>query len=198
MALIMDQLAEEHGHLSVLLDILENEVRVLRKWRTARYDITRSILKYMRSYPEMFHHPKEDAIYGRMMRLLPQTKQPIHDLCHEHRELDDLTQQLSDMIEDFEAGKDIAEFLIFDRIDAYIGAYREHIRIENEFFFPMAIRFLTGQEMDDAALSVPRSGEDLFPAEAADAFETLRTEILHTSSRATALQQDTANLSLRE
>jgi hemerythrin-like domain-containing protein len=43
------------------------------------------ILYYMIHYPDLFHHPREDVIFSRLMERDPSVAQGVEELARQHR-----------------------------------------------------------------------------------------------------------------
>ncbi len=179
MASIIGQLRREHVDLAALLDILEHEIDAIDEVGSGNLDIILGVLEYVRNYPELFHHPKEDALYRLLQRRAPETIDAIGDLMKEHDDLGLLTEDVMEIFENHRADNGIGRARMVARSRDYLKVYREHIRIEEEFFLPAAERYLTVEDLEDVELSSPNPDDPLFPASEQELYRELRSEILH-------------------
>ena len=179
MASIIGQLRREHVDLAALLDILEHEIDAIDKTGSGNLEIILGVLEYVRNFPELFHHPKEDALYRRLQHRAPETIGAIGDLMREHDDLGLLTEDLMEIFENHRADNDVGRARMVARSRDYLKVYREHIRIEEEFFLPAAERHLTLEDLEDAELAFPNPADPLFPTSEQELYSELRSEILH-------------------
>lgn len=179
MASIIGQLRREHVDLAALLDILEHEIDAIDEVGSGNIDVILGVLEYVRNYPELFHHPKEDALYRRLQHRAPKTIDAIGDLMKEHDDLGLLTEDVMEIFENHRADNGIGRARMVARSRDYLKVYREHIRIEEEFFLPAAERYLTAEDFEDVELSSPNPTDPLFPASEQELYRELRSEILH-------------------
>lgn len=178
---IISELAKDHAQFGSLLDILDWEMKGIQSRRAPRYEIVFAILAYMRDYPELFHHPKEDAVYRYLQYRLPLVTAAIQDILIEHAKLQSLGEELQTVLQERGSEDHYWRQQIVRLMRRYIDFYREHIRLENSYFLPTAIRFLTPENLDDAARS-HRGPDDLMTeGGTARTYEELRHGILRAS-----------------
>ena len=58
----MLKLRQEHANMTMLLDILEQQIARLRQGEVADFKTVKGILDYFLTYPDLVHHPKEDLL----------------------------------------------------------------------------------------------------------------------------------------
>ena len=92
MAAILRALRQEHANLAQLLELID---RQLDGREAPDLDLLRGILDYFLTYPDQYHHPKEDLIYRALCRRDPALAPAIGDLEAEHEELAIATRELS-------------------------------------------------------------------------------------------------------
>ena len=95
MSEVIRVLRREHANMASLVKTLEWQVREFEAGRRPDYDIIRSSLDYFLSFPDLYHHPKEDLVYGRLVERDPQTAERIGDLRREHEMIATRTREFS-------------------------------------------------------------------------------------------------------
>ncbi len=58
MVQVIDQLGRDHRNLSLLLDIVEEEMNAYQAGRVPDFDLLRMIAEYTLHYPDLVHHPR--------------------------------------------------------------------------------------------------------------------------------------------
>ena len=93
------QLYADHYNFLRLLLFLESEIACYEadQERHPRLDVVLDIFDYIQTYPERWHHPFEDAIFELLLvKQVPNADQ-IWGLKSEHKKLEQLTQQASEL-----------------------------------------------------------------------------------------------------
>jgi hemerythrin-like domain-containing protein len=109
-----------------------------------RFQVLRSMLRYLDEYPEKLHHPKEDEhLFARLVTRAPETRLLVEELQAEHEEgarlIRELERALLFLEEGWPAGA--REFLAV--VDKYAEFHWKHMRKEEQELLPLAQRHLT-------------------------------------------------------
>jgi hemerythrin-like domain-containing protein len=162
MGAILQALRQEHANLAQLLELID---RQLDGRETPDLDLLRGILDYFLTYPEQYHHPKEDLIYRALCRHDPALAPMIGDLVAEHEELGIATQEFSDAVD--RACRDGAGSGTGTRRvgHAFIDFYREHMIKEEREFFNEAERCFTAEEWRDLVAEISDPTDPVFLGE---------------------------------
>lgn len=121
------------GLIRIQLDLLA---------RHADTDITLlgNSLYYMRKYPSAVHHPKEDAVFERLLAIGAHASDEIRRTMRQHQELYVLEDQLIDMA----LGSDRrAPPRLLELGHQYLRTHAEHMQTEEATIFPEALRRLS-------------------------------------------------------
>ncbi len=162
-------LKEEHANMRVLLDLIEREAK---RPGGPDYGLLHEIMAYCRTYPDQFHHPKEDLIYRAICRHDPRVTPAIDDLEAEHEELAIASREFADLVEQGLATG--ARPPAFTEIAlAFVAQYRRHIEKEDREFFPSAVEILSPEEWRDLGDQISHPGDPLFYQTAGDRLQAL-------------------------
>lgn len=159
MAKLMDALRREHTTISKLLDILDRE---LAGDAPVDVDLMHEVMEYLRTYPDQYHHPKEDLIYQALCRHDRRLSPAIGDLEAEHEELAVLTQELAQVVEQARAERSADPDGLTALGSTFLTFYREHIAKEERWFFPDAERMLEAQEWSELEAKVTDATDPIF------------------------------------
>jgi len=146
---VVEQLQEDHRQLVRVLFSLEREVKACSGLSADHYSLTdiRNILDYIQAYPEIWHHPAEDALYEVLLAKDVGAAAVVAHLIEEHAVLELLTANLLDYIAQFEVGKGADVDLIKPRFikstNDYISRQLRHMDQEQRFLFPLIEQHLT-------------------------------------------------------
>ncbi len=95
MSEVIQVLRREHAHMASLVKTLEWQVSEFEKGGQPDYEIIRSAVEYFLSFPDLYHHPKEDMIFAVLEERDPTAAHTIGDLRHEHEMIAARTRELS-------------------------------------------------------------------------------------------------------
>ena len=162
MAAILRALRREHANLVQLLELVDRE---FDGRETPDLVLLRGILDYFLTYPDQYHHPKEDLIYRALCRHDPALAPVIGDLEAEHEELAIATREVSDALD--RACRDGAgsETGMRRLGRAFVDLYREHMIKEEREFFSEAERCFTTEEWIDLAAEISDPTDPVFLSE---------------------------------
>ena len=136
---------EEHQSLAAVLHGLLYLVREIRAHRAEPdFELLGAMAYYVDTFPERFHHPKEDAwLFRLLLQRHPPAAEIIERLQSEHRAGAVKLRQLEQaLIRYQQGGRD--EFPVFAAaVEAYVAFERNHMRSEETEAIPLAQQYLT-------------------------------------------------------
>ena len=169
----IDKLLCEHKRMIKVLDLMQRQIVALQAGRAADMELFGFALDYMRNFPAVIHHPKEDLMYYHLYVHEPRLRTDVQQLLGQHRELYELEGKLSDA-----ATLALTQGPRFHRrlVDLgleYLRLQHEHREIEELFTFPLARRVLA--PVDWAYLDCPADEmqEPVFTTTELKRFESL-------------------------
>jgi len=180
-----DLLAEfraDHAAMSRLLDLLAHQVDVFFAGDEPDWPIVESILEYNLSYPDVFHHPKEELVLEKLKLRDADAATIIGDLEIEHESLAAKGRRF------FAAVRNVMDDPALPRgwfaaiANEYIGDMRRHMQLEEVIFFPIARQTLKAEDWADVDTRLKRSLGPLRASGVDDRFARLRAEILANSA----------------
>src|SRR5579864_8752991 len=98
MAEPLDMLRQEHRGLADLLRALECQVAEFESCNQPDYDVIGAVLDYFLSFPDVFHHPKEELILAKLRERDPRTAHQIGNLRIAHQELAARAREFADAL----------------------------------------------------------------------------------------------------
>ena len=82
---IVKDLRHDHRRFTVLLNILEGEVRHIDDESTSDLDLVTGVIEYFSGYPETSHHPKEELLYVKLRDRLPEASEGLAAIEKDHQ-----------------------------------------------------------------------------------------------------------------
>ena len=142
---------DEHQSLAAVLHGLLHLVRGIREHQAEPdFVLLGAMVYYIDTFPERFHHPKEDAWLFRLLRSRhPPAAALLERLQSEHRAGAGMLRQIEQALIRYQQGGS-AEFPAFATVvEAYVAFERNHMRSEETEAFPLAQKYLTPADWDE-------------------------------------------------
>lgn len=176
-SLTMDMLQREHRTMSRLLDLLERQITLFEKTEHPDYELISEITDYFRSFPDLYHHPKEELVLERLRERNPQAAAAVGDLEADHdgcaKHLDSFARNVVKVLLDAELPRDAFVRVARDFIDNE----RRHMKGEEQVFFPAAEENLTEADWLEIDARVAKFRDPLAATEMPHRFELIRKQI---------------------
>ncbi|WP_332672112.1 hemerythrin domain-containing protein [Aromatoleum sp.] len=170
---------DEHLAISAVLYSLRYLVKEMRKGAAPNFALLRAILDYIVSYPDRWHHPKEDKyLFAAVRRRTREADTLIARLEREHRLGYPMVEDLKKHLLAFQAGDEAARDAFFATADRYAELEWEHLRAEEDVFLPIAERVLSREEWAEIAAAFRENDNPLFGIKPKDEAEVLYQRIL--------------------
>ena len=177
MSKTLDLLHGEHAHLAKLLKLLDRQVVRFGAGERPEYEIISGVIDYCLEFPDQCHHPKEDLIFRRLHLRDPQAAESVGDLEREHEELASLTRKLASAVSRVLAEEELPRAYVMSLAQEFVGRYRQHIKMEEQLFFPAAERALTPEDWSEIDARVADHVDPLFGREVMEKFKSLRDDV---------------------
>jgi hemerythrin-like domain-containing protein len=141
-------LKTEHRSISAVLHALKELARMAQDATVRpRFQVLRSILRYIDQYPEQLHHPKEDEhLFARLVARAPQTRLLVEELQAEHEEGARLIRELERALLFFEEGWPAGAREFQQQVERYAEFHWQHMRKEEHELLPLAERVLSADD----------------------------------------------------
>jgi len=171
---------DEHSAISSVLYALRYLVRQMRETAMApNFPLLRAILDYIVSYPNRWHHPKEDGyLFLALKRRTKEANALIAVLEKEHQVGYPLIENLKQLLLDFQNDRPGAREDFFNLVDRYTELEWQHMRREEDDLFPIAERVLTADDWKEIYAAFRENDNPLFGIKPKEEAERLYRRIL--------------------
>jgi branched-chain amino acid transport system ATP-binding protein len=170
----------EHRSLAAVLHAMLHFVREIRLHGAAPdFRLFGAIVYYIDTFPERFHHPKEDAYLFRfLLARHPDAKPVVDRLTTEHRAGAERIGALVQTLERYREGGEV-EFAPFaTAVHAYASFHWNHMRVEEDRVLPLARAHLSAGDWNEIDAAFAGNVDPLLGAEPAAEFEALFRRIV--------------------
>ncbi|NMG66595.1 hypothetical protein GPA19_16755 [Azoarcus indigens] len=170
---------DEHLAISAVLYSLRYLVKEMRKGSAPNFPLLKAILDYIVSYPDRWHHPKEDKyLFAAVRRRTREADKLIERLEREHSLGYPMVEELKRDLIAFQNGETEARERFFATADRYAELEWEHLHTEEEVFMPIAERVLTAEDWAEIHTAFRENDNPLFGIKPKEEAESLYQKIL--------------------
>lgn len=148
-------LLAEHRRFAQLLGLLERELDVFRDGGEPDYDLLRDLFYYLTNYPDRFHHPAEDRLFGKLAEQAPHARACVNELQALHRFIAASGVRFLGAIESMSAGTIVPRTAIEAPAREYLVHYREHMSLEARELIPLARTHLQPADWRELTAALP-------------------------------------------
>lgn len=177
MADMLAQLHDEHVNMSRLLNRLAREVDAFFAGNEPDWAIVESILQYNLSYPDVFHHPKEELVLEKLGARDPDAARIVGALEDEHESLAAEGRRFYAAVRSVTADPALPRDWFAGIANDYIDHQRRHMQMEEVIFFPIAKQNLHAKDWAEIEAKFAVSHDPLLESGVKDRFDRLRDEI---------------------
>jgi len=144
------------------------------------FNLLGAMIYYIDSFPERFHHPKEDQYLYRLLRMRHPQAAPLLDrLEAEHRVGAEKIRTLEQALARYQQGGK-AEFSSFlAAVESYAAFHWEHMRAEEQEALPMAEKYLSVSDWEAIDAAFLGHSDPMLGTDARTEFDKLFTRIVN-------------------
>lgn len=165
MTTIVDAWQQDHMNFSKLLDMLEGEIRLFHAAAAPDYELMLDIMYYMTHYPDVYHHPKEDLVFGKIASLDLQARDAVQNLLEQHVVLKQSGTQLYEELQGVVDGAMRPRGSVEKPAETYIRYFRDHMNNEESTILPLVRKLLTPADLAAIEEIAPSRSDPLFGAD---------------------------------
>jgi len=184
----LDILKKEHRAISAVLYCFKHVVDEVRHGDIVPpFQMFHAVLDYLTSFPNRFHHPKEDwFLFPIVAQRAPDTVPAIETLKKQHVEGEEKVDELKDQLAELEDLWDghwtddgEARFATFaDTVDAFVEFERQHARMEGVEIMPRAKETFTEEDWAGVEAAFSANEDPVFGQKPRQRFDALYRKIV--------------------
>ena len=147
---MMQALRAEHRHMDTVLQLFSAQLKAIEGGELVDTHVVYEIMDYMVTWPDRFHHPREDLIYARAAEVDASAADDVDTLQRDHDHTATRGRKLLQDIERWRLGE-VAGTVVIKNGRAYIDHIYEHMNVEEKLVFPRIEAILTLQHWRELA-----------------------------------------------
>ena len=132
---LMKALRAEHRHIATVMQLFSDQLQAIEAGDPVDAHVVYEVMDYMASWPDRYHHPREDLIYGRVAELDRKAADDVDTLQRDHDAAARRGQRLLRDIERWREGE-VKGSVIVKAGREYVGHMYEHMNVEEKVVFP--------------------------------------------------------------
>jgi hemerythrin-like domain-containing protein len=147
---LMKALRAEHRHIATVMQLFADQLKAIESGELVDTHVVYEIMDYMVSWPDRYHHPREDLIYGRVAELDAKAADEVDSLQRDHDRTATSGREVLRDIDHWREGE-VSGAVVAKSGRAYIDHMYEHMNIEEKIVFPHIESVLTIQDWRELA-----------------------------------------------
>ena len=147
---MMAALRAEHRHIASVMELMTGQLDAIERGELVDTHVLYETMHYMVTWPDKFHHPREDLIYGRVAELDASAADNVDSLQREH---DGMAKRGQKLLRDIEAWREgsVGGSTVVKNGRDYIQRTYRHMNSEEKLVFPQIEEVLTTEDWRELA-----------------------------------------------
>ena len=131
----LEELHQDHLNLAKVLRLLEKQLADVRAGEHIDLNALSEVVDYVESYPDLFHHPRENVIFSVYLERCGGRCDLIERLLVEHVRLADKTHEIREHIQQWWHDSPVPRERIVTIIADYLHLQWNHLNLEESSAF---------------------------------------------------------------
>ena len=145
---MMKALRAEHRHMATVMQLFADQLKAIEEGQLVDTHVVYEIMDYMVSWPDRYHHPREDLIYGRIAELDGAAADEVDTLQRDHDRMAVRGRAVLEDIARWREGE-VPGTAVVKSGRQYIDHSYEHMNLEEKLVFPHIESVLSLQQVAD-------------------------------------------------
>jgi hemerythrin-like domain-containing protein len=156
---LIKTLRAEHRHIASVMQLFREQLDAIDAAQAVDTHVAYEIMHYMVTWPDRFHHPREDLIYGRVAELDASAADNVDSLQRDHDTMAKSGREVLRHILQWQEGE-VSGAVPVKSGRAYVDHLYQHMDSEESLVFPQIERILDAGEwseleQDDQLIPIP-------------------------------------------
>ncbi|WP_435234685.1 hemerythrin domain-containing protein [Psychromonas sp. PT13] len=169
----------DHINISRLLKLLTKHISSLEMDQQIDYRVTKSIINYLRTYSDKYHHPLEDFIYDYYSAHHEQSKEDNLRLHEEHKHLKKVTVELDELLNMVLLDAIVPKNECIEKLQNFVDLQVNHMNYEDQRLLPAIEKSFTPDDWLNIEQQWKHNAhhDPLFGSDIADQYKKLAAAI---------------------
>jgi hemerythrin-like domain-containing protein len=180
----INALRQEHGNMRSVLVVIRDQLELLETGKVPDFVLLANALHYMRRFPGQVHHPKEDLIFGLLLKRAPDLRESVEHAQREHRQIYEQEEWLMECALNAPKPGTLARGRLLDIGRDYLEVQRQHSGREEQLLLPRAEQLLTEADWAEVGRRIQELDDPLFGRHPGERYELLYDHLMREADRA--------------
>lgn len=174
----IEKLRDEHANMRRVLSLVRLQLDRLEREDSPDPVLLANALYYMRKFPSVVHHPKEDLIFRKLLDAGAPLQADVERLRRQHEEIYALEDRLIDMVLALQAGNRDQRAQVLELGRHYLEIQAQHAQTEERVLFPQALELLRQTDWNNIRKQSRHIEDPLFGQNVAERYRYLYNYLL--------------------
>lgn len=147
---LMKALRAEHRHMGTVMQLFLEQLKLIENGELVDTHVVYEIMHYMVTWPDRFHHPREDLIYLRAVEVDSRAFDDVDTLQRDHDHTAKRGRAVLRDIERWRRGEVSGKAVVNNGRD-YVDHIYEHMNVEEKLVFPRIEAALSASDWRELA-----------------------------------------------
>jgi hemerythrin-like domain-containing protein len=146
---IIDRLRREHADMRKIIILIRMQLDLIERHAEPDLVLLTNALYYMRKFPSVVHHPKEELVFEKLLARGAPVQTEIEQTHAQHQEIYALEDNLIELALALQKGDKQAEARLLEFGRHYLAVQAMHAETEERVLFPAAQQNLRAYDWKD-------------------------------------------------
>jgi hemerythrin-like domain-containing protein len=181
----IDVLRAEHSMVKLVVDAASRDLDRVATTHVADADELEQLIEFFRYFANACHDPKEEDLLFCMLhrRGMSWETWPLDELLKEHEEMRVILESAADWVPLLRHGEPAAIDPLVHNLRTYLALVDSHVEKEEEVVFPLALRYLTADDVEE----LRRAFEAIEEEEEEEGVREYYADLAHRLARSTSV-----------
>lgn len=142
----------EHRLIEKMIDVINTHISFIEEKHKVDPLLIDTTIDFIKTYADRTHHGKEEDILFKKLerkKLSKSDKKNMADLVEDHKFGRELVREIVSGKERYLDGDQNSIMILLDKLKSLVKFYPEHIKKEDDIFFPDTEKYFTEEEQND-------------------------------------------------
>ena len=178
MSSCINALRREHANMRSVLVLVHDQLELLETERVPNFVLLANALYYMRKFPSLVHHPKEDFIFGCLAAADTSLKRHVEEAQRQHEEIYEMEDWLIECALNAPLPGTHSRKRLLEFGRHYLDMQRQHSEREERLLFPRADELLKPGDWREVARRFKDIDDPVFGKHGGERFELLYDHLM--------------------
>ncbi len=174
----IEKLRREHAEMRRIVILIRTQLDLLERHVELDLVLLTNALYYMRKFPSVVHHPKEELIFEKLLARGAPVQKEVEQLHAQHQEIYALEDNLIELALALQKGDSQARARLLEFGRHYLAIQALHVETEERILFPAALQNLRAYDWKDVRKKSVSIDDPLFGSNPTERYRYLYDYLL--------------------